>query len=72
MNPNCSQCIECQGRGQPHHWVAKMDDKGGPIWGCKHCDFTMPWESDDPAADCRAFVVRGLGAWMESQKKGNT
>jgi len=63
---SCRRCTECP--VGPHHWIADYDELQGPIWTCKHCDFTMPYESEDPDADSRAFVVRGLEAWMRRKE----
>lgn len=43
---NCRRCTECPDLS--HHWMPDFDDgpwehspEPRPVWGCKHCDFTM-------------------------------
>ena len=51
-DPACRVCSEC--RGAHHHWMEDMDEDAEwehspepiPAWGCKHCDFTMPYCMD--------------------------
>lgn len=49
---NCRRCVACAGAS--HHWMPGFDDgdwehspEPRPVWGCKHCDFTMPMDPDD-------------------------
>lgn len=53
----CRRCTECP--ESTHHWMATFleDDEGEIIdpeqvvWGCKHCDFHMPWDDPDEPED---------------------
>lgn len=57
-DPSCRACFDCEGAS--HHWIEDFDDEHWeyspeqrPVWGCKHCDFAMPYcmdgfDSDDP------------------------
>ncbi len=52
----CRRCSVCPGLS--HHWMEDFDDgeweyspEPRPVWGCKHCDFTMPYDGEeDPEA----------------------
>ena len=49
---SCRRCHQCSGLS--HHWMHDFDDgdwehspEPRPVWGCKHCEFTMPMDPDD-------------------------
>ena len=67
----CRRCADC--RGQDHHYLEDFDDgeweyspEPRPVWACKHCDFVMPYETDDPNEDFATYHgvrrQRGHGA----------
>ena len=40
------KCPVC--KGSDHHWLEDCDDQGNPIYRCKHCSATKPYELDSP------------------------
>jgi hypothetical protein len=43
---HCSIC-----EGQDHHWMEDFDEESGdPVWICKHCERTKPYDDDDALA----------------------
>lgn len=52
LPPCVRHCEVCQ--GSDHHWMEECDENGEPVWVCKHCEATKPFDGykdeDAPAS----------------------